>query len=266
MNTLIRILILILLSALLVSCLSVKTTLSENGNDTYQYVLQGSGKYTIILESGLGDGMKTWDPIFNKLSKLTRTFAYNRSGYGKAKMNRDGKDAFSVATNLYKLLKSENIEGPYILIGHSLGGQYTMAFSKLYPEKVVGNILLDTRHPKFTTWCKERNAGNCEIPKIMYSLLPQRTKREYDDSMRYNESQLEDLSALESIPLTVITRTMERGMESQGFKNLWIETQKDLITLSDRGSYHEISNSGHYVHKDRPNKVLEIIELTIDQL
>ena len=265
-KSIIRSSILTIVSMTLLGCLSLKSTTSHTDSHTYQYVLKGSGAYTIILESGLGDDLSTWNPIFNNLSSVTRTFAYNRSGYGRAEMNSNSKDALTVANDLYTLLKNENIHGPYILIGHSLGGQYMLGFAKLFPDEVVRIILLDARPPNFTALCKEQNAGNCEIPKVMYSLMPKRNKQEYDDSQTFNAHQLQDLAAIKSIPLTVITREKEKGLKATAFNDLWNDSQKEMVKFSENGSYYELTHSGHYVHKDQPKKVLEIIEQLIAQL
>ncbi len=39
---------------------------------------------------------------------------------------------------------------PYVLVGHSLGGQYVELFARLHPDEVVGVVLVDSRHPEFT--------------------------------------------------------------------------------------------------------------------
>jgi len=39
--------------------------------------------------------------------------------------------------------------GPYILVGHSMGGLYWQLFADKYPIEIVGMVLVDTRPPGF---------------------------------------------------------------------------------------------------------------------
>ncbi|GAB4235513.1 MAG: alpha/beta hydrolase [Ekhidna sp.] len=253
-------LVLIVLS----SCLSLKQNTVSIDNDTYQYVLEGQGHFTIILESGLGDDMNTWDPIYNRLTKHARVLAYNRSGYGKSNY-KGNKDAQSVAQSLKTLLHQENIEGQLILVGHSLGGQYSLAFAKEFQSEIAGVILIDSRHPEFTKECEKYDAGFCKAPRIIYSLWGEHTREEYNEEAT-NSNQLVDLSFMERIPLTVISRTKTKGMESEKFKLLWYQAQRDLASQSELSKFVEASNSGHYIHKDQPSLVVKEILLLIHRL
>jgi pimeloyl-ACP methyl ester carboxylesterase len=47
---------------------------------------------------------------------------------------------------LHTLLHAAGIPGPYVLVGHSLGGIHIRTFAALYPNEVVGLILVDSSH------------------------------------------------------------------------------------------------------------------------
>jgi pimeloyl-ACP methyl ester carboxylesterase len=49
--------------------------------------------------------------------------------------------------NLHTLLTKARVEGPYVLVGHSIGGIYVRQFAADYPEEVVGMVLVDAAHP-----------------------------------------------------------------------------------------------------------------------
>src|SRR5581483_8065453 len=46
-------------------------------------------------------------------------------------------------TDLHNALGLAGIEGPYLLVGHSLGGLLVRAFAQNFPDDVVGLILID---------------------------------------------------------------------------------------------------------------------------
>ncbi len=53
-----------------------------------------------------------------------------------------------MATDLHATLAAADIAGPYVLVGHSVGGTYNMIFAARYPAEVVGMVLLDSATPE----------------------------------------------------------------------------------------------------------------------
>lgn len=50
-----------------------------------------------------------------------------------------------------ELLSTVGAQPPYLLVGHSLGGQYQYAYALLFPQDVAGMLLLDPTHPDHWT-------------------------------------------------------------------------------------------------------------------
>lgn len=106
----------------------------------------GSGSPTVVLEAGLGDGSYIWGQVQNKAATSARVCAYDRPGLGWSDfVNRQFRRQ-AVAENLHTLLVNANIPGPYILVGHSIGGIYIRAFAQKYPEEVAGMVFVDSSH------------------------------------------------------------------------------------------------------------------------
>src|SRR5258706_15002010 len=107
------------------------------------------GSPTVVLEQGLGGTSPAWALIQPEVAKVTRVCAYDRAGLGwsdpaPAGTPRDGKQ---VAEELHTLLQKANISGPYVMVGHSFGGLYTLFFAHQYSKEVVGVVLLESSHP-----------------------------------------------------------------------------------------------------------------------
>src|SRR5687767_9504653 len=62
----------------------IKSSVLKRGAFLSEYVALGSGASTVVFESGLGDGSKIWSAVINELKNVTKTFSYNRVGYGKS--------------------------------------------------------------------------------------------------------------------------------------------------------------------------------------
>ena len=59
-------------------------------------------------------------------------------------MSPEPRDAKQITSELHTLLKGAGIDGPYVLVGHSLGGISMQTYAHRYPEEVAGVVLVDS--------------------------------------------------------------------------------------------------------------------------
>jgi pimeloyl-ACP methyl ester carboxylesterase len=108
----------------------------------------GSGSPTVILEAGLGEPavmMSGW--IQPGVATATRVCVYDRAGKGWSEPAESPRDGVAIATDLHTLLRQAEIDGPYVLAGHSSGGVYVQVFAARYADEVAGMVLLDSQPP-----------------------------------------------------------------------------------------------------------------------
>jgi pimeloyl-ACP methyl ester carboxylesterase len=108
----------------------------------------GEGSPTIVLESGAGSGVSTWQAIQAPLSNMRRTCSYDRSGLVWSERRTGVVSAEVVASELNALLTASGERGPYVLVAASLGGIYARKYVEKYPAEVVGLVLVDSSHPE----------------------------------------------------------------------------------------------------------------------
>ncbi len=106
----------------------------------------GEGSPTVILESGWADSSSTWLFIQPEVAKTTRVCSYDRAGYGWSNPSPYPRTASQRVEELHKLLVNANVQGPYVLVGHSLGGILVRVYDHTYPDEVVGMVLVDSMH------------------------------------------------------------------------------------------------------------------------
>ncbi|TWT00509.1 alpha/beta fold hydrolase [Planomicrobium sp. CPCC 101079] len=111
---------------------------------------QGNGKPVILLETGSGLASKSWKDLPKRLAEYGTVVTYDRAGYAWSEEATTERTGSNIVRELYTALKKEKIEGPYILVGHSLGGMYSRLFAQTYPEEVGGIVLLDARPENFS--------------------------------------------------------------------------------------------------------------------
>jgi len=106
----------------------------------------GQGSPTVILESGWVESSSTWLFIQPEVAKTTRVCSYDRAGYGWSDPSPHPRTASWRADELHTLLVNADVEGPYVLVGHSLGGMLVRVYAHNYPHEVVGVVLVDSMH------------------------------------------------------------------------------------------------------------------------
>jgi pimeloyl-ACP methyl ester carboxylesterase len=88
-----------------------------------------------------------WYWVQSELAADTRVVAYDRAGLGWSDPAPEAHDAYQSAADLHQALEKAGISGPYVVAGHSYGGLVVRAFADLYPDEVVGMVLVDASHP-----------------------------------------------------------------------------------------------------------------------
>ncbi|HJV22766.1 MAG TPA: alpha/beta hydrolase, partial [Holophagaceae bacterium] len=70
-----------------------------------------------------------------------------RAGTQWSEASPDPLDADHVARDLHAALERAGLHGPYVLVGHSLGGLFVRVFADRHPAEVVGMVLVESSHP-----------------------------------------------------------------------------------------------------------------------
>lgn len=101
---------------------------------------------TVVLDGGQGLFSPAFTWLQDELAEHATVVAYDRPGYGWSTPADRPVDAGATADDLHEALTSRNLEGPYLLIGHSLGAFYVRTFAARYPDEILGLVLLDPAH------------------------------------------------------------------------------------------------------------------------
>ncbi len=110
------------------------------------YRVSGEGRYTFVLEAGLGDYSDSWGPLEESFAQISRTFLYDRAGLGWSDEGPAPRSAEQIVDDLHRTLEAAGIPKPYILVGHSLGGLTQTLYATRYPAEVAGLLLIDPSH------------------------------------------------------------------------------------------------------------------------
>ena len=118
----------------------------------------GEGSPTVILVSGLDDFSSMWSLVQPEIAKSTRVCSYDRAGLGWSEASPNPRTSANMVKELHALLVNANVEGPYVMVGHSFGGALARLYVHTYPDEVVGLVFVDVAPPelfeRFPAWSK----------------------------------------------------------------------------------------------------------------
>jgi pimeloyl-ACP methyl ester carboxylesterase len=101
---------------------------------------------TVVLESGSMAPGLVWHPIQQRIAAFARVVSYDRAGLGWSDPSPRPRTAPVMADELASLLEAAAVPGPYLLVGHSVGGTIVRVFARTHPDRVAGVVLLDGSH------------------------------------------------------------------------------------------------------------------------
>lgn len=256
----------------------------------------GSGSPTVVIIAGLGDWSTSWaGSVQPEVAKTARICTYDRAGLGWSDEGLLPRDAAGAARDLHTLLQNANIPGPYILVGHSLGGLIARVFANDHPSEVAGVVLVDSMSPdQIPDQTDEALAqsGSRSHPFSMEALLarfgiarlivklpgtapavppemgayyplyirPQTFQTTADEfqGVPISGVQAAAVKSFGGLPLIVLTAKLNVDRN-------WQELQTGLLQLSTN-SRQLFAESGHNIQGDAPEAVVEAILQMIRQV
>ena len=251
--------VIVLVCLTLFSCSGLQDLSQQTVNGRkVEYSATINGKPTVVFETGLGPTILTWDTILDSIKGFASTFVYNRPGYGSSSFFNAPQTVKEAAKQLNENLVVTGQKPPYVLVGHSAGGLYINMYARLYPEKVAGLVYIDSSHPDQFEYCRKNQ-------RMMYNMLITSTskgKRRYESSiLRNTHVDFENAPAFPKVPVTVLTAGKKSSfLESDEMRKKWIDFQSDLASLSSESTHIIAQGSGHFIHRNKPELVIQEIK------
>ncbi len=265
------------------------------GTHRLHVTCQGDGDITILFEAGLGGSSMEWQSVQNKLPTNIRSCAYDRAGYAWSDQSPyPSRNASRLASEANLLLDELDTQGPLVLVGHSFGGFIVRLLADLRAEHVIGMILVDASHENQIRQY-EQLGGASPMPKSNKSFvikntgipdnLPEEIRRKIEALSRmrktYNATYAEMADFRRSarqvseqrhnvdFPVVVMQRGINPASENDplGDKKaeIWTNLQNDLAAISPDSKLMTATNSGHHVHIDEPDLLVDAIKFITDK-
>jgi len=279
----------------------------------------GEGGPTVVVVPGAGEFSFDWALVQPDVAKFARICICDRGGEAWSDLGPAPRTKTQEALNLRRVLIAAHEPGPYVLVGHSAGGDVVRLFAADHPSDVAGMVLVDSSTPEGLTNLNgkvgttlsfsrgrvipaPRESVNADdrltelgMSRIREALarqgfqptidspfdkLPTEQQRWHlwassqpqhfvsmtadwigEEAERIQAENMKPRS-LGDVPLVVLCRdtTYEKG-HTPGHAVM----QERIAHLSRRGEFRMVAKSGHHIHLDRPDAVIEAIRKVVGE-
>jgi pimeloyl-ACP methyl ester carboxylesterase len=102
-----------------------------------------------VLEHGAFGCAADWAVVQERLAlKGLRSIAYDRAGLGHSDPGPRPRDGRAIVADLASLLRELDEPGPYVMVGHSMGGLMVRLFALTHTDQTMGVVLVDAITPE----------------------------------------------------------------------------------------------------------------------
>ena len=257
----------------------------------------GTGSPTVVIDAGWMDWSTSWSSwVQPGVAATARICTYDRAGYGSSGPGPLPRTAERVAQELHTLLQRADLPGPYVMIGHSLGGAHVRVFAHAYPADVAGVVLIESMNPRTTKplarspepvdgpsrgdWLltlparvgamralagplgiKAGLAPGVADAYAAFWVTPRYLQTTIDEGRGMPESlaQARAVTSLGATPLIVLSRGRDQDA-------VHVAEQAELLQLSSNSRQIIADRSGHNVQVDQPAAAVEAIAQMVERV
>ncbi|HTB13973.1 MAG TPA: alpha/beta hydrolase [Bryobacteraceae bacterium] len=207
-------------------------------------------KSTVILLAGGGRTAADWSKTQPSISTFTRVCSYDRAGLGQSDKPATPQTTAEIVTDLHALLKAAGEKPPYVLAGHSIAGIYARRFSDAFPNEVAAFLFVDSSHEEQFLRLHEVDPTGPNPGDLGGAFLVKPGQR------------LDWHTDHAVIVLAQGKTTPQPNLSAEtnaAFARIWNDLQHDLAKRSPQGQYRLAEQSGHFVHIDQPDLVIQAL-------
>jgi len=251
----------------------------------------GAGTPTVVI-TGAGYSFD-WGLVQPEVAKFTRVCAYDHSGVAWSDTGPTDTCSLRVG-EIHAALRNAKVDGPYLLVGHSLGALVSRLYANKYSDEITGMVIVDhastftnlpwTRPTLFGR--KDGNRYGIQSPapvapvNPLVDVLSESANSDFQ-KLPANDYQLHLWG--DSLPGHAATMARNGAMVPECVADIEAATRNQIHPLGDKplivlstgagpsyaalssnGKQVVVSDSSHYIMVDRPDVVIGAIREVVE--
>jgi pimeloyl-ACP methyl ester carboxylesterase len=239
-----------------------------------------SGEPTVLLISGQGPTTASWERMANEFAADGHHLcAYDRAGIGESEPAPEASvSTKDQVTDLVMLLDAADLQEPVVLAAHSLGALPAVGLVDRAPERVAGVVLIDPWSPRVSA------AQRAALPPKK----PDESPEVADERRFLNDFLFDPAQNPEHLRIAACEEEVARLLDEPGpvFGDLPVVVlrapdlppvqglprdyeratlaaisagHREFAAESTRGTLIEVEDTGHNIHDDQPEVVMDAI-------
>jgi len=248
--------------------LSIKAKLVDVSGHRLYLNCTGEGSPTVILDAGMGGSSRSWSRIQPEIAKFTRVCSYDRANTGESDSVAKPRTIEQIVDDLHNLLTNAKVPAPCVLVGHSFGGMNVRMYAAKYPADAAGMVLVDSSlEDLFARWDAFVDAESMKRKRARMVDNPEGVDWEATCAKVRAANWHSD------IPLIVLTQGRDEDWSKiapedvetvKKMGQVFRELQADLTRRSSNSKQIIAERSGHNIHDDQPELVIDAIRQVVE--
>jgi len=230
----------------------------------------GSGRYTVLFESGFGTDLRAWRKVAPEVAKSARAVAYSRAGHGQSEARPEPRTIEQSTRELEQLIASAKLAPPFILVGHSYGGLLMRSFAARHPDQVAGMVLVDPSDERFNPALRQLDAERAAADdRAFAAIVPPKFQPELNLLQPVLDSgKLPFAAKLPDVPTVVLTSSQQAEkpeffLETPQAVAIKQRLHADFLRQFSDGSQVVTDKSGHNIQLEEPALVIAAVNKVI---
>lgn len=240
------------------------------GDYGVQVSTMGAGPYTVIFESGFGRDLNVWRNVAPAIAKSNKVLTYSRAGHGRSEARPGTPSLDSRTDQLEQLIAAAGLPPPFILVGHSYGGFLIRSYAARHPRHVAGMVFVDPSDEHQNAALRKLDpAGVDSDARLLAQFMPPRLQPELGQVQAILDSGKLNLAGpLPDVPVAVLTSVQHRAkpelfLETPAAVAVWRDLHARFFGTFTSGVHVVTSHSGHNIHQEEPQLVINAVEHVI---
>lgn len=218
----------------------------------------------------MGETLGSWATLQTELGKLATVVAYDRLGLGKSDTTTVPRTIENLSDELNAFLRTNEISGPYLMIGHSLGTSIVRKYQNDHPENVLGMILIDPVHEdQFDRLMavkspEEREKTLLNREEFLSTLKP----GELNEAVQYHHQRraMKEVKYPNNIPITILGSFQVGHGATEEDRQIKKDLFEQWLTQAQQIRLIVTTKSGHYIQDSEPELLMAEVKMMIGDI